>query len=213
VIRTAILASGFGSNLQVMIDQKNSGDLAIDIVAVISDQANAFALNRARAANIPAILIDHRDYQSRNAFDAQLGKILEEREIELIILAGFMRILSRKLVDQYAWKILNIHPSLLPKYKGLDTHKRVLLSDDLYHGATVHFVTAELDAGPIIIQMQFPIFPNDTETQLQMQVHKCEYIIYPQAVQWFANGELTVENELVLRQGKSCYVAPYFMKR
>lgn len=201
--RVVVLASGNGSNLQTIIDRTNSGELSIEIVAVISDQAQAFALHRAKSANIPAIFVNPKKFNSRIQYDIELSDKIKIFEVDLIVLAGYMRILSDVFLENFPWRIVNIHPSLLPKYKGLDTHARVLRAGDKYHGATVHFVTNKLDAGPIIIQKKVPVYSDDTENELKNRVHECEYEIYPTAIQWFADGQLSVENGQVLRAGKS----------
>ncbi len=203
--RAVVLASGFGSNLQTIIDRTDSGKLSIEVVAVISDQAQAFALQRAKLADIPAIFVDPKNFSSRIEYDVELSDEIKRLKADLIVLAGFMRILSIQFIESFPWRIMNIHPSLLPKYKGLNTHARVLNAGDRYHGATVHFVTEELDAGPIIIHKKVPVYSNDTEIELKNRVHECEYEIYPIAIQWFADGELSVDNGQVLRRGKPCF--------
>ena len=200
--RVVVLASGNGSNLQTIIDRTRSSKLSIEIVAVISDQSQAFALQRAKSANIPALYIDPKKFNNRIQYDVELSDKIKQFNCDLIVLAGFMRILSNNFVENYLWRIVNIHPSLLPKYKGLDTHARVLKAGDKFHGATVHFVTNKLDAGPVIIQKKVPVCAGDTENELKNRVHECEYEIYPTAIQWFADGELSVENGQVLRSGK-----------
>ena len=192
-IRVVVLASGNGTNLQVIIDRANSGDLSVDVVAVVSDNPRAFALERARKADIETVFVDPEPYSDRIAYDTELKRRVKSLDPDLVILAGFMRILSAEFVSCFENRIMNIHPSLLPKFKGLNTHERVLAAGDSHHGATVHFVTAELDAGPIIIQKKVPVYPTDTPDVLQQRVHEIEYEIYPQAIQWFADGKLTAD--------------------
>ncbi len=204
-MRVVVLASGFGSNLQTIIDRMNDGELSIEIAAVISDKPKAHALQRARRAGISTITIEPERFENRQTFDAELAKQIERINPNTIVLAGFMRILSEKFVNSFEWRVVNIHPSLLPKYKGLNTHKRVLQAGDRIHGATVHFVTAELDAGPIIFQKEIPVHPTDTPSELQNRVHECEHEIYPIVIQWMANGELSIENNVVMRKGQPCF--------
>ena len=189
-IELAVLVSGNGTNLQAIIDQSNAGKLAARVTVVISDREDAFALERARRQNITAIFVNPRDFVSRRQFDKQLSTELDRLQPDLIVLAGFMRILSANFVNRYPNRIMNIHPSLLPNYKGLNTHQRVLQAREHRHGATVHFVSPELDSGSIIVQKGFDVLPTDTVEQLERRVHECEYEIYPSAIQMFANGEL-----------------------
>lgn len=190
-VRVVVLASGFGSNLQAIIDAVKAHQLTAELVAVISDRSDAYALTRARAENIKTIHIDPKQYPSREAFDCALGNILDQLACDLIVLAGFMRILSAALVNRFPERIMNIHPSLLPRHKGLHTHQRVLQAKDEFHGATVHFVTPELDDGPMILQKKFKVSLSDTITTLEQRVHQCEHEIYPQAIQMFADGALS----------------------
>ncbi len=190
LIRIVVFASGNGSNLQVIVDRAQAGQLSVEVVAVVSDQENAFALERARRANIRAIIVNPDCYSDRVAYDGALREVVLELNPDLIVLAGFMRILSAKFVDCFENQIMNIHPSLLPKYKGLHTHERVLAAGEQFHGATVHFVTAKLDDGPIIIQQTVPVLPKDSVDALEKRVHECEYEIYPRAIQWFADKVL-----------------------
>lgn len=191
-IRVVVFASGNGSNLQVIIDQAKSGELSVNVVAVVSDHADAYALERARKENIQTIFMNPKIYPDRIAYDAALRRRLEELNPDLIVLAGFMRILSAEFVSSFENRVMNIHPSLLPKYKGLNTHARVLAAGDRYHGATVHFVTEKLDDGPIIIQKKISVLPTDSVYELEQRVHECEYEIYPRAIQWFADGRINV---------------------
>ena len=189
-IRLVVLASGYGSNLQAIIDAAKAGRLTAQVIAVISDRQEAYALSRARTENITDIHIDPTQYADRQAFDSALDSNLEHLKFDLIVLAGFMRILTEAFVNRYRGRLINIHPSLLPRYKGLNTHQRVLRAGDDVHGATVHFVTPKLDAGPIILQKQFKIRASDTVQTLEDRVHQCEHEIYPKAIQMFADGLL-----------------------
>lgn len=191
-IRVVVFASGNGSNLQVIIEQAKSGELSVNVVAVVSDHEDAYALERARKENIQTIFMNPKIYPDRIAYDAALRRRLEELNPDLIVLAGFMRILSAEFVSSFENRVMNIHPSLLPKYKGLNTHARVLAAGDRYHGATVHFVTEKLDDGPIIIQKKISVLPTDSVYELEQRVHECEYEIYPRAIQWFADGRINV---------------------
>lgn len=189
VCRVVVLISGSGSNLQALID----GQLPIDISAVISNRADAFGLDRAKQANIPAICLNHEEFPDRESFDRQLMAKIDEFQPQLVVLAGFMRILTADFVRHYYGRLLNIHPSLLPKYQGLHTHKRALEAGDKEHGVTVHFVTEELDGGPSIIQASVPILPSDNENSLAQRVLNQEHQIYPLAVRWFAEGRLKLD--------------------
>ena len=202
VLSMVVLISGSGTNLQAIIERIEHGELAVRIAAVISNEPLAFGLERARRAGIAARCVDHRDYSSRAAYDTALAAVIDEYEPGLIILAGYMRILTASLVARYAGRVMNIHPSLLPAYPGLDTHARVLADGATEHGATVHFVTAELDSGPIIIQQRVAVLPDDGAESLQQRVHRAEYQIYPQAIGWFAAGRLSIDGERVLLDGQ-----------
>ena len=206
--RVVVLISGSGSNLQALIDGQKAG-LAIDIKAVISNRPDVLGLTRAERAGIATETLDHKAFDSREAFDEQLAASIEQYQPDLIVLAGFMRILTPEFVRRYQGKMLNIHPSLLPKYQGLHTHRRVIEAGDSIHGVTVHFVTEELDGGPPIIQAIVPVFENDTEEALAKRVQKQEHIIYPTAVGWFATGRLgivdgkaTLDNEILPPTGE-----------
>ena len=184
--KIAVLISGSGSNLQALIDACNSPDYPAEIVLVISNKAEAFGLERAKRANIATCIISNKDYNARIEFDAAMHTKLLEHGIEIVCLAGFMRLLTPEFVNKWAKKMLNIHPSLLPAYKGLDTHARVLEAGETHTGATVHHVVAEMDAGEIIIQQSVVIELHDTVKSLQGKVHKIEHIIYPIALKQIA---------------------------
>jgi phosphoribosylglycinamide formyltransferase-1 len=201
-MRVAVLISGEGSNLQALIDAAQAGQLGARIVTVVSNRSAARGLERARAAGIEALHLGGRG-QERADYDAALADLLAPREPELIVLAGFMRILGPKLVERYAGRMLNLHPSLLPKYPGLDTHRRVLEAGDEWHGATVHFVTDELDGGPAIVQYRLPVRTSDTAESLAQRVHKGEHIILPRVVSWFAAGRLRLAGGSVMLDGRA----------
>jgi len=200
--RAAILISGSGTNLQSFIDQAHADQLDVDIVKVLSNRPDAYGLTRARSASIATACVEHRDFADREAFDRAVAATLDEHEPELVVLAGFMRILSPWFVRHYEGKILNIHPALLPKYPGLDTHARVLEAGDSRHGSTVHFVTDELDGGPRILAGRIAVDPNESADELQARVQALEHQIYPQAAQWFAEGRLTFRDGAALLDGE-----------
>ena len=193
-LRTVVLVSGSGSNLQAIIDHTQSGSLGIQLTGVISDRPGVLALERAKRANIPALTIDHAQAGSSVAFQQQLGATLAELDPQLIVLAGFMRILSPELVSAWEGRMLNVHPSLLPKDPGLHTYRRALEAGDSVHGSTVHFVIPELDAGPGILQYRVRIKPGDSEYSLRARVQQGEYLIYPRAIAWFAAGRLALRD-------------------
>ncbi len=201
--KVVILLSGSGSNLQAFIDAVANGGLNASIVAVISNKPAAYGLERAQKAGIKTELVDHKQFADRESFDHTLAERIEAYQADLVILAGFMRILTPGFVSQFKGRLLNIHPSLLPKYPGLHTHQRAIDAGDSLHGATVHFVTEELDGGPAIIQAQVPIIKNDTEDSLAARVLKQEHKIYPLAASWFAKGQLELKNEKVLLDEQS----------
>jgi phosphoribosylglycinamide formyltransferase-1 len=196
-LRTAVLVSGGGTNLQAIIDERDAGRLDIDICGVFSDRADAFGLERARRAGVPAQAVPYRDYASRKQAEYALIEALADSQPELVVLAGFMRILPAVGVETYRGRMLNVHPSLLPKYRGLNTFRRVLDAGDAWHGSTVHFVVPELDAGPSIIQYRIPVRADDTVDTLRERVQAGEYLIYPRAIEWFAAGRLALDGDTV----------------
>ena len=201
-MRAVILISGNGSNLQSLIEHGNKIDLKI--CSVISNKKDAFGLKRAERANIPTHFIDPNRFKSRQDFDKQLITIIDEIDISLIILAGYMRILSSDFINHFAGKILNIHPSLLPKFPGLNTHRKAIDAKEKYHGATVHFVTEELDGGPIINQEIVEIDPIDTEYSLAQKVLEKEHILYPRVIHWYTQNRLKlINNNCVELDGKT----------
>lgn len=195
--RVVVLISGSGSNLQALIDGQLNNSLAIDIVSVISNKPEVLGLERAAKAGIPTQVIDHKAFADREAFDQTLGETIEQYQPDLVVLAGFMRILTGDFVRRFQGKMLNIHPSLLPKYQGLHTHQRALDAGDECHGVTVHFVTEELDGGPPVIQAIVPVEDGDDAGSLAKRVQVQEHIIYPMAVDWFANNKLRLEGSQV----------------
>jgi phosphoribosylglycinamide formyltransferase-1 len=185
-----ILISGRGSNMLALIEQSRRAGSPYAVRAVFSDRAAAPGLKAARDLNVPATALTAQPHADRATYDRELAAVIREHNPALLVLAGFMRILSHEFVDAFAGRILNIHPSLLPKYPGLHTHRRALEAGESEHGATVHFVTAQLDAGPAILQSRVRVAPDDTETTLAARVQAEEHRIYPLAVQWFCDGRL-----------------------
>ena len=192
--RAAILISGSGSNLQSFIDKVQSQELDLDIAVVVSNREDAFGLQRAATAGIPSLVIEHNRFPDRETFDQAIAAELEKFEVDLIILAGFMRILGASFVHRFAGRILNIHPALLPAYPGLNTHQRVLDAGDELHGSTVHFVTEELDGGPLIMQGRLAVHANEDAGELATRVQSVEHQIYPAVAALFAAGRLRFEN-------------------
>ena len=185
-----VLISGSGSNLQALIDSIAHDGNPARIAAVISNRADAYGLERAKQAGIATAVLDHKQFDGREAFDAALVEAIDAFDPQLVVLAGFMRILTPGFVRHYAGRLLNIHPSLLPKYKGLHTHQRALDAGDSEHGCSVHFVSEELDGGPLVVQAVVPVQSDDSPTSLAQRVHEQEHVIYPLAVRWFAEGRL-----------------------
>jgi phosphoribosylglycinamide formyltransferase-1 len=197
-----VLISGRGSNLQSILDKAQAGALPVRIRAVISNCADAYGLVRAEEASVPTRVLDHRQFRSRDQFDQALMAIIDEYSPQLVVLAGFMRILGQDFVNHYAGRLMNIHPSLLPAFPGLHTHERALESGVAQHGASVHFVTPDLDGGPIIIQAAVPVLAGDTPDGLAARVLKEEHRIFPLAIRWFAEGRLQVRAGQVLLDGQ-----------
>ncbi len=190
-MKIAVLVSGTGSNLQALIDAQLNGQLSGQIVGVLSNKADAYALQRATQQQIATTVISHKNYSNRAGFDEAMHQQLLAWQVDVVILAGFMRILTADFVSKWQGKMLNIHPSLLPYYKGINTHQRVLNTGDRLHGCTVHFVSTELDAGQSIAQFAIAVAPHDNAETLAKRVHKLEHVLYPQVLQWFCNGQLT----------------------
>ncbi|MCU7938451.1 MAG: phosphoribosylglycinamide formyltransferase [gamma proteobacterium symbiont of Bathyaustriella thionipta] len=197
-----VLISGGGSNLQSIIDGIADKTLNARLCAVISNKAEAYGIERAKKANIPTEIIDHKHYDSRESFDAELTQCIEKYQPQLIVLAGFMRILTDDFVNHFYGKMINIHPSLLPKYRGIHTHKRALEAGDDIHGLSIHYVSAELDGGPIILQKSVPVLEHDSEASLAQRVLEQEHIAYPQVIQWIAEGRLQLTDNQVMMDGE-----------
>ena len=199
--RIVVLISGGGTNLQALIDAEAAGSLDGTLAGVISNRPGVRGLERAEAAGIPSRVIRHRDHDGREAFDAVLMEAIDGFNPDLVVLAGFMRILTDGFVQHYRGRLLNIHPSLLPDWPGLHTHRKVLEAGQTEHGATVHFVTEELDGGPRIIRGCVPVKADDDEDRLAERVGKQERRIYPEAVRWFCQGRLLLANGLAELDG------------
>ena len=185
-----VLISGSGSNLQAIIDACSSGFIPGKVSAVISNKANAYGLVRANEAGISTQVLSHKSYASRDKYDLALADAIEQHKPDLVILAGFMRILTPAFVQHFSGRLLNIHPSLLPKYQGLTTHQRAIDAGDSEHGCSVHFVTEQLDGGPVILQAKVPVFADDDAQSLAERVHEQEHRIYPLVVRWFCQNRL-----------------------
>ncbi|MDH3693242.1 MAG: phosphoribosylglycinamide formyltransferase [Gammaproteobacteria bacterium] len=201
-LRIVILISGSGTNLQKIIDSIAQDEIDAAIAVVISNRADVYGLERARNAGIATQVLDHKEFDTRQAYDAALRQLIDDYDPGLVVLAGFMRILTTEFVEYYRDRLINIHPALLPHYKGLDTHHRVLDDGARQHGASAHFVTPDLDSGPVIIQRGFTVNPDDTVKTLEQRVHEIEYEIYPRAIRWFAQNRLSIENDRVLLDGE-----------
>jgi phosphoribosylglycinamide formyltransferase-1 len=190
MIKTVVLLSGRGSNFKALLD----ADLPVQFTAAISNRPDAAGLEYANDHGIPAIALDHRAYASREAFDEVLARTIDQAGADLVVLAGYMRILTKDFVKRYEGRLINIHPSLLPAFPGLRTHASALAEGVKIHGCTVHFVTPTLDHGPIIIQAAVPVLPDDTPDTLAARVLTQEHRIYPEAVRWFAEGKLVIKD-------------------
>lgn len=197
--RIVVLLSGRGSNFQSLLNASLTGELSGSIDLVVSNRPQAGGLAIANNANIDTALIDHQAYATRDAFDADLAGVIDSVTPDLIVLAGFMRILTQSFVSQFAGRLLNIHPSLLPLYPGLNTHQRALDNGDTHAGATVHYVTGELDGGPSVIQAKVPIESGDTKDRLADRILQVEHQIYPQAVNWHLSGRLALRNGVLYK--------------
>lgn len=193
--RIVVLISGSGTNMQAIVDACQQQRIDGEVVAVISNKANVGGLEKAATAGIPAAVLSHKDYDTREAYDAELQKLIDGFQPDIVVLAGFMRILTAEFTQHYHGRMLNIHPSLLPKYRGINTHQRALDNGDIEHGVSVHFVTEELDGGPVILQARVPIFEGDEASDLQQRVHAQEHRIYPLVVQWLCSGRLKLTDK------------------
>ena len=201
LFKLVILISGSGSNLQALIDAIACGQLDVQIVGVISNRSSAAGLVRAKCSNIPTRIIDHNHFDDRNKYDNRLAETVKSYSPDLVVLAGFMRILGPRFVDRFIGKLINIHPSLLPRHPGLNTHQRALDAGDLETGATVHFVTSELDSGPAIVQASVPIKTKDCADTIAKRVLKIEHIIVPIATQWLAEGRVEMRGKNAIFDG------------
>lgn len=190
--KIVILISGSGSNMVAIADQVKSATIDAEIAAVISNRPDAAGIQKAKDRDIETQVVDHKQFDSREAFDAALINVISDYQPDLVVLAGFMRILTPDFVAYFSGQLINIHPSLLPKYQGLNTHQRAIDAGDHEHGVTVHFVTAELDGGPNIIQAVVPLYDGDDAQLLQKRVQTQEHVIYPIAVKWFIEGRLSM---------------------
>ncbi|AMR79681.1 phosphoribosylglycinamide formyltransferase [Cupriavidus nantongensis] len=195
--KIVILISGRGSNMEAIVRACADGGWPARVAAVLSNRPDAAGLQFARQQGIETGVVDHRRYPDRAAFDAALAEAIDAHAPDLVVLAGFMRILTPGFVDRYAGRLLNIHPSLLPCFPGLNTHQQALDAGVKLHGATVHFVTPELDHGPIVIQAALDVLPADTPATLAERLLACEHVIYPRAVQWFVEDRLQLQNGVV----------------
>jgi phosphoribosylglycinamide formyltransferase-1 len=200
--KIVVLVSGQGGNLQALIDACQQGRIAANIVAVFSNKAQAYGLQRAAEAGIAAHALDAKTFADREAFDAALAAAIDQYQPDLVVLAGYMRILSNAFVQHYAGCMLNIHPSLLPKYPGLHTHRQAIDNGDSEHGTSVHFVTEQLDGGPVILQAKVPIFPGDEENEVIERVQTQEHHIYPLVVSWFVAGRLAMRDNAAWLDGE-----------
>lgn len=196
-----VLISGSGSNLQAILDACSAGFISGKVTAVLSNKAKAYGLERAKKAGAKAIVLDHKAYADRAAYDRDLIATIDQHQPDLVVLAGFMRILTPEFVQHYQGRLLNIHPSLLPKYQGLNTHQRAIDAGDTEHGCSVHFVTAELDGGPVILQAKVPVFPGDDAGTVAERVHEQEHRIYPLVVRWFCQNRLQQQSDKALLDG------------
>lgn len=196
--KLGVLVSGNGTNLQAIIDRIETGSLSAAVACVISNKADAYALERAQKHGIPAIHLAYKGFDNREAYDAELVRILLAHGVELVILAGFMRILTPTIIDAFPNRMMNIHPALLPSFPGLDAQKQALDYGVKVSGCTVHFVDAGCDTGPIIIQAVVPVMENDTEETLSQRIHKEEHRIYPEAIRLYSEGKLKVEGRRVI---------------
>lgn len=197
--KIAVLISGQGSNLQAIIEACQTGFIQGKVVTVISNKIDSFGLERAKSAGIPSQVFLRQDFSSNLAMDKAIGDYLDALNIDLIVLAGYMKILTKPFTQRFAGKILNIHPSLLPKYPGLHTYQRALENGDSEHGTTVHFVNEEIDGGAIVLQAKVPIFPGDTVEDIELRTREQEYNIYPLVIKWFIEERLKlIENQAYL---------------
>lgn len=200
--KIAVLISGQGTNLQTIIDACYSGDIPAKIACVVSNKADAYGLVRAKQAQIPQAVFLRKNFANNLEMDNAIGDYLQSLAVDLIVLAGYMKILTPKFTQRFAGKILNIHPSLLPKYAGLNTYQRAIEAGDNEHGTTVHFVNEEVDGGAIVLQAKVPIFPEDSIEEVEARTREQEYQIYPLVIKWFTEGRLRLKDNLAYLDGK-----------
>lgn len=200
--RVVILLSGRGSNLQAVLEHIERHDFAAEVVGVISNRPGAGGLAIAHAAGVSSACIDHREHGDRASFERVLSTTIDAFEPDLLLLAGFMRVLTPAFVRHYGARMLNIHPSLLPDHRGLDTHAKALARGDRWHGASVHVVTPELDAGPVIAQVVVPVLADDDPASLAARVQQGEHLLYPTVLEWYAAGRLILDDEAVRLDGE-----------
>ncbi|WP_258806566.1 phosphoribosylglycinamide formyltransferase [Pseudidiomarina sp. CB1] len=193
--RIVVLISGSGTNMQAIVEACAQQRIDGEVVGVISNKADVGGLEKAAAAGIASAVLSHKDYDTREAYDAELQQLIDSFKPDIVVLAGFMRILTAEFTKHYHGRMLNIHPSLLPKYRGINTHQRALDNGDKEHGVSVHFVTEELDGGPVILQARVPVFEGDEVSDLQQRVHAQEHRIYPLVVQWLCSGRLKLTDK------------------
>lgn len=203
VLKISVLISGNGSNLQALIDARNSGRLDIEIVNVISNRADAKGLERAVHANIPCTVLEHQSFPDRATFDLALARLIAADRPDLIVLAGFMRIIGHSLLDQFTGRIINLHPSLLPQYRGTDTYQRALDAGDREHGASIHFVTEELDGGPVISQVHIPILAGDSKDRLAARLAPIEHRLLVSTIEFFAHHKVECPNNVIVVDGNN----------
>ena len=201
--KIAVLISGQGTNLQTIIDACHSGDIPAKIACVVSNKADAYGLVRAKQAQIPQAVFLRKNFANNFEMDDAIGDYLQSLAVDLIVLAGYMKILTPKFTQRFAGKILNIHPSLLPKYAGLNTYQRAIEAGDNEHGTTVHFVNEEVDGGAIVLQAKVPIFPEDSIEEVEARTREQEYQIYPLVIKWFTEGRLRLKDNLAYLDGKA----------
>lgn len=200
--KIAVLISGQGTNLQTIIDACHSGYIPAKIACVVSNKADAYGLVRAKQAQIPQAVFFRKNFANNLEMDDAIGDYLQSLAVDLIVLAGYMKILTPKFTQRFAGKILNIHPSLLPKYAGLNTYQRAIEAGDNEHGTTVHFVNEEVDGGAIVLQAKVPIFPEDSIEEVEARTREQEYQIYPLVIKWFTEGRLRLKDNLAYLDGK-----------
>jgi phosphoribosylglycinamide formyltransferase 1 len=201
MLRIGVLVSGSGSNLQSIMDACERGDIDGSVAVVVSNDPDAYALKRAEASSIPTAVIPHRAFPDRESFDRELARVLNDHQVDLVALAGFMRVLTAWFLQQFPARVINIHPALLPSFPGLHVRQKAIDHGVRFSGCTVHFVDSGVDTGPIIIQAVVPVFPEDTEEDLKDRILTQEHKIYPKAIQLFARKRLRVEGRKVFIQG------------